>query len=96
MVFRAVDLEVPKHPHRTRFKTRCQAQAMDELGEEGRMLYQLVRSELIADLDARLKEQGDVLLKSMGRLLEANNATLLGLMFVRVDGVREEMALDLE
>ena len=69
---------------------------MEELGEEGRAVYELIRTEFAADLDSRFKEQGEVLLRSMTRLLEANNATLDGLLSVRVDDVREEMAIELE
>ena len=59
---------------------------MEELNPESSVVYELLHHEIVSD----------TLLHSMSKLLEANNATLDGLMSVRVDGVREELALDQE
>lgn len=69
---------------------------VSKLSEEGRGVYKLLRTDLTSDLEQRLKGQGDVLLQPMEKLIEANTATLDGLISARMDGVREEMALKLE
>lgn len=51
----------------------------------------LLRHEISIDLDKKFKAQGESLLKSMNKMLEANNSTLDNLM-----SIRDEIALDLE
>lgn len=60
---------------------------MEELGAEGRLVYELLRTEFAIDLKKKLKDQGESLLRSMSKLLKANNSTLDGLMSARVDDI---------
>lgn len=68
---------------------------MDDLSGESRAVYELLRHEISVDLDQKLKAQGESLLQSMSKMLEANNSTLDGLMSARTDAIRDEVMLDL-
>ena len=69
---------------------------MEELSDESRAVFDLLRHEINIDLDQKLKAQGESLLKSMSKMLEANNSALDNLMSARADGIREEITLDIE
>lgn len=89
-------LELPRHHHGTRWRDRRRAEAMDKLSEDGRGVYALLRADFTADLDQRFKEHGENLLQAVDKLIQANTTTLDGLLSARVDGVRDEFALELE
>ncbi|KAI4977220.1 hypothetical protein ZWY2020_051119 [Hordeum vulgare] len=69
---------------------------MDNLSDEGHDVYSLLRADFTADLDQRFKDHGENLLQAVNNLIQANTATLDGLLTAPVDGVREELALELE
>ncbi|XP_073360196.1 uncharacterized protein [Aegilops tauschii subsp. strangulata] len=69
---------------------------MEGLSDEGRSIYELLRHEFSNDLDDTLRTHGESLLKSMSKMMERNNTMLDGLMSARANGIREELAIDLE
>ena len=69
---------------------------MDKLSEDGRSVYALLRADFTADLDQRFKEHGDTLLQAVDKLIQANTTALDALLSARVDGVRDEFALEIE
>ena len=69
---------------------------MDKLSEDGRSVYALLRADFSAYLDQRFKEHGDTLLQAVDKLIQANTTALDALLSARVDGVRDEFALEIE
>ncbi|KAI4963208.1 hypothetical protein ZWY2020_016981 [Hordeum vulgare] len=69
---------------------------MDHLSEESRGMYSLLHADFAADLDQRLKDHGELLLEVVNKLIKANTATLDGVLTAWLDGVREELHLELE
>ena len=69
---------------------------MDKPSEDGRGVYALLRADFTADLARRFKEHGENLLLAVDKLIQANTTTLDGLLSARVDGVRDEINLELE
>ncbi|KAI5021108.1 hypothetical protein ZWY2020_054518 [Hordeum vulgare] len=59
-------------------------------------VYSLLRADFTADLDHRFRDHDERLLQEIDKLIQANTTTLDGLLTARVDGVREELALELE
>jgi hypothetical protein len=88
-------LEPPFHHYPMRFGARRRWQAMDKLSIEGHVVYELLRHEIINDMDQKLQAHGESLLQSMSKMMEANNATLDSLMSVRANGIHGELALNL-
>ncbi|KAE8807366.1 hypothetical protein D1007_16424 [Hordeum vulgare] len=69
---------------------------MDKLLDEGHGMYSLLWTDFTADLDQHFKAHEENLLQAVDKLIQANNTTLDGLLTARVDGVWEELALELE
>ena len=69
---------------------------MEKLSEDGRGVYELLRADLAVDLDKRFRDQGAGLLKAMEKLISTNTSTLDGLLSSRVDGVRDELLMEME
>ena len=69
---------------------------MEKLSEDGRGVYELLRADLAVDLDKRFRDQGADLLEAMEKLISMNTSTLDGLLSSRVDGVRDELLMEME
>ncbi|KAE8821897.1 hypothetical protein D1007_00091 [Hordeum vulgare] len=69
---------------------------MDKLSEESCGMYSLLRADFTADMDHRFKDHGENLLQAVDKHIQANTATLDGLLTARVDGVQEELGLEFE
>ncbi|KAI4978863.1 hypothetical protein ZWY2020_015616 [Hordeum vulgare] len=69
---------------------------MEDLSDEGRAMYHLLRHEISTDFDLKINAQEESILQSMSTTLEANNSTLDGLMSAWADAIHDEVMLDLE
>ncbi|KAI5021710.1 hypothetical protein ZWY2020_058440 [Hordeum vulgare] len=69
---------------------------MDKMSDEDRGVYALLCADFTADLDERFKDHIEKLLQAANKIIEANTAMLDGPLLGRIDGVHEELALELE
>lgn len=72
---------------------------MERLSADGRSVYELLRADATQDIEQiqkLLKDQGEQMLQTMNKMLEANNAALDSLISARVDAVHQEVAIDME
>ncbi|KAE8792234.1 hypothetical protein D1007_33398 [Hordeum vulgare] len=67
---------------------------MEKLSEKG--VYELLRTNFAMDIDHRFKEHSVDLLQMVSKLIDANTATLNGLLSACIDDVHDEVLMELE